>query len=77
MSTSIKKMNKALFYASNHLLEASKHLSNVQEFQDESDKLLHMAAEMALIIQPEEEKVSDDRMMSILDEIMTMGKDTQ
>jgi len=67
---SIKQMNKALFAASNHLLEAAKYLSNVEEFREDSVRLLEMADEMASIIQPEPEKVKKDKMESILSEIM-------
>lgn len=67
---SIKKMNKALFNASYHLLEAGKHLSNVGEFADEANKLFLMAEEMSDIIKPEPQKVTDDKMKDILSEIM-------
>jgi hypothetical protein len=69
-TTSISKMNKALYNASFHLMEASKYLSNVEEFREESLKLLSMSLEMVNIIKPEQEKVSKDKMLSILDEIM-------
>lgn len=71
----IKQMNNALFNASQHLLEASKYLSNVEEFRDEAHKLLMMATGLSEIIQPEEEKISDDKMKSILDEIIGHNKD--
>lgn len=67
---SIKQMNKALFLASNHLLEAGKYLSNVEEFREDAERLLQMADEMAGIIQPEPEKVKKEKMESILSEIM-------
>ena len=70
MATTIKQMNKALYMASLHLMEASKYMSNVEEFRPEAHKLLTMADELAAIIQPEEEKVSEDKMMNILDEIL-------
>jgi len=73
MATSLKKMNRALFEASIHLMEAGKHLSNVDEFGDEARQLLMMADELASIIKEEPEKVSEDKMKSILDEIMAHG----
>ena len=72
MATSIKKMNRALYNASYHLMEASKHLSNEELFREEAEKLAEMAAEMVSIIEAEPEKVSDDRMGSILDEILSI-----
>jgi hypothetical protein len=72
MATSIKKMNRALYNASLHLMEASRHLSNEELFREEAEKLAQMAAEMAAIIEAEPEKVSDDRMGSILDEILSI-----
>jgi hypothetical protein len=70
MSTSIKKMNKALYAASFHLLEASKHMSNIEEFRPEAQKLLAMSDFFSSIIKAEPEKVTEDKMLSILDEIM-------
>lgn len=67
---SIKQMNKALFNASHHLAEAGKYLSNVEDFREDALRLLIMADEMASIIKPEPEKVSKDKMNSILSEIM-------
>jgi hypothetical protein len=67
---SIKKMNKALYNASYHLLEAGKHLSNVSEFADEANKLFRMAEGLVEIIKPEPEKVTKEKMDDILSEIM-------
>jgi hypothetical protein len=53
-------------------MEASKHLSNEELFREEAEKLAEMAAEMVSIIEAEPEKVSDDRMGSILDEILSI-----
>jgi hypothetical protein len=50
-------------------------LSNIEEFRPEAAKILEMAAEMAAIIQPEPEKVTEDKMMSILTEILAFNKD--
>jgi hypothetical protein len=68
--SSIKQLNKALYKASEHLLEAGRYLSNVEEFRPEAVQLLKLADSLASIIKPEPQKVSEDRMRSILDEIM-------
>jgi hypothetical protein len=73
MATSIKKMNKALFHASLHLMEAGKYLSNVEEFRDDAKRLLEMAEEMTEIMKPEPERVTDEKMLSVLDEIMNFN----
>jgi hypothetical protein len=70
MATTIKQMNKALYMASFHLMEAGKYMSNVEEFRPEAVRLLSMANELSAIIQPEQEKVSEDKMLNILDEIL-------
>jgi hypothetical protein len=70
MATTIKEMNRALYMAGAHLTEAGKYLSNVEEFRQDAAKLLVMADELLAIIQPEPEKVSEDKMMNILDEIL-------
>jgi len=72
MATSIKRMNKALYNASFHLLEASKHLSNEELFREEAEFLANLAKDMASIIQQEEEKVTEDKMLSVLDEILNI-----
>lgn len=72
MATSIKNMNRALYNASFHLLEASKHLSNEELFREEAEFLARLAEDMLNIVEPEPEKVSDDKMMSVLDEILNI-----
>jgi hypothetical protein len=77
--TTIKQMNHALFNSAYHLNEAAKYLTNVERFHDESMKLFEMAYEMISIIQPEVEKISEDKKQSILDEIINFDdeeKDT-
>jgi len=74
---SIKEMNHALFRSAYHLNEAAKHLSNVNEFQDESNKLFNMAYEIISIVKPEEEKVSEKKMLSILDEIIDFDEEEE
>jgi type VI protein secretion system component VasF len=74
---SIKEMNHALFRSAFHLNEAAKYLSNVQEFEEEANKLFEMAYEMISIVQPEPEKVSEDKMQSILDEIINFDDEDE
>ena len=66
----LKKMNKSLYAATFHLLEASKHLSNVEAFRPAAAELLSKAKYHSNIIEPEEVKISDEKMNSILDEIL-------
>ena len=73
--TSIKKMNSSLFRAAYHLIEAGKHLSNAEEFREESLELLKMADEMLAVIVPETPKISEEKMKGIMDEIMEFGED--
>ena len=56
MASTISKMNRSLYRASFHLMEAGKHMSNVEDFKSESIMLLEMANELVSIIQPEQEK---------------------
>ena len=76
MATDIKLMNKSLYNASIHLVEAGKHLSNVEEFRLEAAQLMKMADEMLSIIKPEPDKVPQEKMLSILDEILGEEGDT-
>jgi len=77
MPSSIKVMNKNLYRSAFHLNEAAKYLSNVSEFQEEANRIFEMAYEMVSIIQPEQEKVSEDKMQSILDEIINFDDDEE
>lgn len=71
----LKKMNHALYHTSLHLMEAGKYMSNVQAepFQLQAQRFMEMAAALADIIEPEPEKVSDERMQDIMAEIMNFG----
>ena len=72
MATTIKTMNKSLYNASFHILEAGKYLSNVEDFRPEAARLFKLAELYANIIQPEPEKVTQEKMLSILDEILNV-----
>lgn len=69
MPTTVKKMNAALYHASVHLLEASKYLSDVHEFEDQAATLMLMADYLVNIIQPETPKMTMQTMESIMGEI--------
>lgn len=74
MANEINKMNVALYNASLSLMEAGKFLTNVDIFREESIRLFRMADEMLSIIQPETEKITEEKMNSILDEIMNFSE---
>jgi hypothetical protein len=56
--------------ASTHLLEAGKYLSNIESFKEESQNILQLSYMFASVIKPEIPKVSEEKMQSILDEIL-------
>jgi hypothetical protein len=71
---SIRKMNRALYAASFHLLEASKHLSNIEAFRPAAQELLEKANFLASVIQNDTvDKMTDDQVQSVLDEIFSVN----
>lgn len=76
MASNLRQMNRALYNASLHLFEASRFLGDMPEFEDEALVILAMAHNMVNIIQPEEQKVSEDKMQSILGEIIGFAETT-
>ena len=75
MANKLRKMNTALYNASLHLFEAGKQLAEVEEFGPDAMRLFKMADDMLNIIQPEEEKVTEEQMLSILGEIMNFSSE--
>lgn len=73
----MKKMNKALYAASFHLLEASKYLGNIEEFRPAAKDLLERAQFLIEIIKVEEEKISEEKVNSILDEILNFNNESE
>jgi hypothetical protein len=69
-TTTPQEMNTALYNASICLMEVYKHLSAVPEFHMQAGQFLMTARRMVDIIVPEDDKISVDRMRSILDEII-------
>ena len=70
----MKTMNTALYAAAFHLLEASKHLSNVEDFRPASQELLAKAKFLADIIKIDPDKISEEKINSILDEILNFNE---
>ena len=67
-------MNRALYAASFHLLEAAKHLSNVPEFRPACEELLQKAKFLSDIIEVDEQKISDEKIDNILNEILNFNE---
>lgn len=61
--------NRALFASSFHLAEAAKHLIKVECFIKEARFLMKLASQLADLVEPEVDKISEDRMLEILKEI--------
>lgn len=70
-NNTLKAMNDSLYAASFHLLEASKHLSNIEEWRGAAIELLERAQLLANVIKVEPEKISIDKVNDILDEILS------
>ena len=73
-NNTMKKMNNALYAASFHLFEASKHLSNIEGFRPASRELLEKAEFLINIIDIEPDKISEERVNSILNEILNFDE---
>ena len=69
-NNTINEMNKSLYAASYHLLEASKYLMNVEDWRPAAMELIHRAKLLADTIQAEPEKITVEKANSILDEIL-------
>jgi hypothetical protein len=73
----MRKMNRALYAASFHLLEASKHLSNVEAFRPVAHELIERSAFLSSIIQTDMmDKMTDEQVNSVLDEIFSINPET-
>lgn len=73
-TNTMRKMNRTLYAASFHLLEASRHLSNIEDFRPAGQELLDKANFLASIIQIEPDKISDEKIKSVLDEIFSLDE---
>jgi hypothetical protein len=70
----MKSMNKALYAAAFHLLEAGKYLSNVEGFRPAAYEIFERAKFLSDIIQIDPEKITEERVNSILDEILNFNE---
>lgn len=68
----MNQINKSIFSASQHLIEAAKYLSDTG-FKDEAVKLIVLADNLVGVIVPEPEKITEERMTNIMDEIANYG----
>jgi|AJXC01.1.fsa_nt_gi predicted anti-sigma-YlaC factor YlaD len=63
-------VNIHLVNTAEHLIEASKHLSNCPEFEDEAKAIANMALTILNTIEVPEPKISDDKLNSVLEDIL-------
>lgn len=64
----LKQVNYSLFKAAEHLFEAGKYMMNVKP--DIGIRMMQEAETLLGIIEPEQEKVPQDKLESIMAEIM-------
>jgi hypothetical protein len=70
-------MNRALYAASFHLLEASKHLSNIEAFRPAGQELIEKAQFLSSVIQEDTmDKMTDSEVDSVLNEIFSINTET-
>jgi|APSaa5957512576_1039674.scaffolds.fasta_scaffold142116_2 nitrogenase molybdenum-iron protein alpha/beta subunit len=69
---SIENINQSMYKASTHLIEAAKYLSDTG-FKDESISLMSLADKLLDVIVPEPEKITEEKMNNIMDEIINYG----
>lgn len=74
MPATKQEMDQALYHAAMHLHEAGKALFTVEEFREDAGRLFSMAEEMATIIIPEKEKISEEKVQDVLDEILGLNQ---
>jgi len=67
---SINDVNKHLANASFNLIEAAKHLSDIPQFQEEALKVSQLANALIGVIEPQKEKITDEKLDSILEDIL-------
>lgn len=66
----LKALNRSMYMTAHHLYEAARHMMPIEpEF---ASRLLKDADEILSVIQVEKEKVSDEKLDSILDEILNV-----
>jgi|SaaInlV_150m_DNA_2_1039686.scaffolds.fasta_scaffold83869_1 hypothetical protein len=68
--TDINQINTRLLKTVTHLIDASKYLSDIPEFQEESYKIALLAKCFIDVVEPQKEKITEETINSILDEIL-------
>lgn len=68
----LKEVNYNLFKSAEHLLEAAKFMCIFDK--DRADKMVVEADAILSVIDPAVEKVSQDKLSSIMDEIINFGE---
>ncbi len=68
MNFSIDEMNEKLYMAAEHLVQAGKHISDIDK--DTGVKMMLMADKILENIKVPKQKVSDEKMESILNKIL-------
>ena len=71
----LRKMNRSLYAASFHLLEASKHLSNIESFRPAAQELIEKSHFLVSIIDVGPDKITDEKIASVLDEIFSIDEE--
>jgi hypothetical protein len=66
----LNTVNIHLVNTAEHLIEASKYLSNCPEFKEESKQIANMALTILNTIEVPEPKISDEKLNSVLDDIL-------
>mgnify|MGYP000128960039 CR=1 FL=1 len=66
----INDVNRHLANASLNLIEAAKYLSNIPEFRDEALKISRLANALIEVIEPQKEKITDEKLDSVLEDIL-------
>lgn len=69
---SINQVNKSMFAAAEHLVEASKYLSDTG-FKEEGVKIMVLADTLLSTMVIEPPKMTETKMQSIMDEIINYG----
>jgi len=76
-SRAMNAMNHSLYAASFHLLEAAKYLSNIEEFRPAGLELLQKANFLSQVIETIPEKIKQEQINSILNEILNFDENKE
>jgi hypothetical protein len=71
----LDQVNAVLYNAAQHLIEAGKHLSSVDEFAPYGKELFDKALILTNLINASEPKMTNERSDEILNEILNLGED--